>query len=293
MPPDALTLSNILAFTSSLSTVVMVIIVIATNSLQRKEMAMTRILQNQPFPLILPSDSSYIEPLKMWFDVPKNTVSINSRIFFSFSIENIGNGPAIGVDIFAGLSYVDQKGEVVKLDPINESIGSMKQNEKRTEEIMFKPQTISQPTMAECILKNHLSTGIPCIERETLRPSFLTLTVFYKNILGATFKEKAHFVIRFNEDDSERIKSCLKLLQTARIDYGKDLSKISSIMKNTPLEAVEIVSRINEEISKKKGCTKIDFEADPINEIFSIRSISEKEYKKTREKALFKDNHRT
>ena len=111
LPPELLTITNFIAYASSLSTVIMVLVYLFTNSqqlrimeTQLKEMEMSRNSQIQPLP--------YLEKPKAEMQVSRYYIGPSTkfkrmrlccRFFFEFSVNNIGNGPAVAVDFIPKL----------------------------------------------------------------------------------------------------------------------------------------------------------------------------------------------
>ena len=277
-PSSSMTIDNFIGYTSSLSTILMVLIVITTTSLQRKEMENSRMLENQPLPSITPSDKSYIEEIQFFFDVPEQIANLEQRLFFEYKIDNIGNGPAVAIDVVPLIKFWDEKGNVVIKKPVWERIGTLKQNESVEREIMFTNETGKKPSMVECMMKDFLSGGTECGGH--LGSATIELLLYYKNVLGASFEQKIGFDLFFYNRDEEIIKACVKLVESARIDYAKDIEKASLLLKNDSEQANELVKKLNDTLSKNEGCTKILFKGNPKYEDFSIRPISENDYQR-------------
>src|SRR3972149_9009513 len=91
IPSESQTLTNFIGYTSSLATILMVLVVIVTTSLQLKEMQSSKLLQTQPFPAITPLAKSYIEEFSGFYDIPASKTVLERRLFFHFEVENMGN----------------------------------------------------------------------------------------------------------------------------------------------------------------------------------------------------------
>lgn len=102
LPPELITLVNFVAYVSSLSTIVMVLVYVFTTSLQLRamqsqlnEMQYSRDAQVQPL--------LYFDKLKMSVKAPRfcldpetKKAGFVDRVDFDFSVSNIGNGCALG-----------------------------------------------------------------------------------------------------------------------------------------------------------------------------------------------------
>lgn len=278
LPQEVVTLANFISYTSSLSTILMVLVVIFTTRQQLKQMESTKILQTQPFPLLAPLNESHVEPLKFFHGGPMRNIILGCRPYFYYKIENIGNGPAAAVDIIPTVRYSDEEGKNVTEEFLWETIGAMKQNEEMSGHILF-PMHHDKPTGIECILRDFLSRKLPC-EEPPARPE-IDLTILYRNILGACFRQKLQYEILFSDGDEERIKSCLKLFETTRIDTSEDMEKHDQLVSSGRFEeATKLREELNKTLSKEEGCCKIPFRAYLKTDTFSIEHIPESEYQK-------------
>ena len=273
LSPESITLANFISYVSSLSTILMVLVVIFTTSLQLsamkqqlKEMESARILQTQPLPFIKPLEKSHLEALNILRDVPKSETHLARRMFFYLEVENVGNGTAVAIDVAPKLTYTDEKGELVTEEDVWERIDSLKPNEKKEKDFMFREDR----TWAH--VRNFLS--------EDTQLSTIELTVFYKNIIGACFKEKLSFEVWFYEEDREKLKSCLKLFESAKIDYAEQIREINVLAERDAAAASRMIRNLDEELSKSEGREEIQFCAHPVVGSFHVTPISEEEYRK-------------
>lgn len=271
VPPVSKTVDNFIGYTSSLSTIVMVLIYIAITTRQLNvmrnqlgEMVSTRILQTAPLPYIKPSDKCHIEAPKFWTGPPDWKLRLHCRLHFYANVENIGNGTAVAIDIIPKLKYKSEDGKTVVDQVISERIESLKEDESQEISCMFVRD------LKHRVIKTFL------FELPENLPS-LEFTMLYKNVLGGSFRAKTEFDIWFYDEDEEKLKSCLKILQTAKIDYADMIRKHDSFEVNDD-KAIEIRSQLDKELSKIEGCKDIDFVADPTLGSFSVTPISEEEY---------------
>jgi hypothetical protein len=251
------------------------------NSLQRKEMASTRLLQYQPSISLQPLlDKSYIEEPLFFSYVPKSRVQLIRRLFVKFKLENIGNGPAIAIDIIPELFVCDEKGKESSIRPGGDRIGSIKQNETKDHILVFFTRD-QGADMVECMMKSYVSRGsVPPCKGGSLNLSHMTITILYRNFLGAIFKQVMDFNLAFYEEDEEIIKNTLKFMQSIKIDFANDLEKANSFFDSDYDRANVIRKEMNDKLSKSAEFRKIFFDCDPDYENFSIQLISRKEYEK-------------
>lgn len=279
IPSESQTLGNLISYTSSVATISMVLIVIRVNSLQRKEMENTRLLQYQPVISLEPLlNKSYIEEPLFFSYIPKSKVQLLRRLFAKFKLENIGNGPALAVDIIPELFVCDEKGKEYSIRPGGDRIGSIKQNQAVEHLLAFFTRN-ENSEMTECMMKSYLSRGSrpPCIGG-SLNLSHITVRIFYRNFLGAIFKQEMDFNLSFFDEDEEIIKNSLKFMQSIKIDFAKDLEKANDLFESDYDRANTIRKTMNDELSKAPEFVKTFFDCAPDYENFSIKQISKKEY---------------
>jgi hypothetical protein len=257
----------------------MVIVVVFTTQQQVNEMQNTRILQTQPLPIVKSSKKSYLEKLDVFYSPVPPQIVLENRVLFYAELENIGSGSAVAMDVIPQLKYYDENGKLVTIESVCERLDSLKPEQK--EEVCFLFTGGSQKVIEEkskCILKNFLDGNYK---------SEIGLTLLYKNALGACFKEEISFEIWFYEEDREKIKSCLKLLETAKIDFAEDLrqaGEFESLKRGD--EANVLREKMSAELSKKPECTNIEFSPEATTGSFSVSPISENEYQKRVKKSV-------
>lgn len=264
-PKETITLENFISYTSSLAAIIMVLVVIFTTNLQLKEMKSMRVFQNQPFPLISTLKKSHLEAPRYFYSPPENKTKLLSRIFFFFEIENIGDSPAIAIDVIVKLHYYDEDGKMVFKQPVTERINSLKKDEKKEVDFMVTGNNVGKNVMKTFFLSDRMQN--------------LEVIAFYKNVLGACFMEKNAFEIWFYKDDENSAKSCLKLFETEEIDHKEEMHEITRLKQTQSEKASELLNNLNVELSKKEGCKGIYLVLNPISQEFSISVISDRYYR--------------
>lgn len=273
LPTEAVTLANFISYMSSLSTILMVLVVILATRQQVKEMENTRVLQNQPLPYASPLKKSHLEAARFFFSPPENEFSLLCRLIFYGSLENIGNGSAVAIDIVPKLLYQGKTGKIVAIEPVFQRVESLKPNQKVEIHSMFVGEQESpEGIMHECILRNYINNELI---------SQIELNVFYRNVLGACFRSRVLFDIWFYEEDQEKIKSCAKLLETAKIDFADEIRKYTALKKdNRDTEADVLIEKMNEKLSQNEGCANIPISLELRRGSFSVTPISLHDYEK-------------
>jgi len=267
IPIELRNLTNFIGYMSSLSTVIMVIVYISTNSRQLitmnqqlSEMTFTRNVQYQPI--------LSIETTRIKIDAPKYYSGPRSnfkkahffcRLFFDIEIQNIGNGPALSLIFLPKLKSIENKDLLEtwgrRIDYI-----SLKEGDKKVVPFLFFDE--------EHNICEHL------LEKKSIK---LDLIIVYKNSLGLPFKEKMIFNIYPNDvDGKENIKSCIKIIKTSDLDYGDRIKEHEKLRENE--EESTILRDINKEITEKLGFEELVVSSHAIVGSFIFESSTEEEY---------------
>ena len=98
--------------------------------------------------------------------------------------------------------------------------------------------------------------------------------------MGLPFEQKLRLIIRLDStEDIEKIKSCLKIIRTVKIDYGsKELEYQTLKEKGEDEEAKIIMKQVNEEILEIIGDKKVKISSRIVPGSFSVNSLSQQEY---------------
>lgn len=279
LPQELITITNFIGYASSLSTVIMVLVYLFTNSqqlrimkIQLKEMEMTRNSQIQPLPY-LEEPHAKMDLIRNYIDPTKpDEMFLMSRFFFQFTVKNLGNGPAVSVDFIPKL-YTNQifSNEESKflIDTIGERIECISLREGDSKKISFFFWD-----------KNH-SVIESLLRRYMIGPTLLKCTIVFKNSLGMAFKEEIGFVLNTQSDeDYEQIKTSVKTSKTIDIDFGDRMKKYNELkLQGHEIKADQIFSEIRDELNKKfSGKEKIKLSINIKLGSFSVNPISEKEY---------------
>lgn len=281
LPSELLTITNFIGYASSLSTVIMVLVYLFTNSqqlrimkIQLNEMEMSRTSQIQPLP--------YMEKPKAKMSLTnfyikssnQNETRLTCRYFFEFNVKNLGNGPAVEVDFLPKI----YKNTTVSIDNskfIIDSWGkridcvSLREGDSKKISFLFFDD---KHEVAEAFLSGSMYGSV-----------LLKCTIVYKNSLGMAFKEEIGFAISSQTtEDDELIKTCLRVSKTVELDFGKRIKKYNELMvQGSTKEAKELFSEIRAELGKRfNGKNEIDLSIDIKNGSFSVNPISESEYLK-------------
>ena len=278
LPPELMTVANFIGYASSLSTIIMVLVYLFTTSRQLNimrnqlnEMQFSRNVEVQPLP--------YLEKERVTLELPRyytspatefKRMTILCRFFFDFTVTNIGNGPAIAVDFIPKLYGVVSAGK--KEDTLVESIGkrveciSLREGDSRKIGLMF------------------LDAGHKTVE--TLLKKYrvaLACTITYKNALDMAFKEEMGFWISIpSEKEVKTIKSCLKTVKTAEIDFAEQVKEFEYLNEHgREKEANKIFKDVNKRLKDRfAGQEKLKLAIRIAAGSFSVSPISQSEYER-------------
>jgi len=232
---------------------------------QLDEMRTSRNLQSRPLPFLSPING-YLEKPKFWTGPPDFKAHIGYGLFFVFSAENIGQGPAISIDIHPTL-LIDAKEKLVdKLTSAIKNIDSLKERERIKFYLMLVDEKIS---FVKAIV-NH--------ERQL---SALKITSLFRNVLGGCFKTNALYYCDLKNTEKEKFKTCLKILQNAEIDYAKELQAQHKLIdEKREEEAYRAITELNKKFSSEVHCEKVPFEFKLWPGTFEVKPLTEEQYQK-------------
>ena len=293
LPAESITLSNFIAYVASLSTAIMVLVYLSTTSRQLnamynqlREMQFSRNLQTQPLPF-LTTLKAKIERPHLWVD-PKDRFlkpAIACRIILEGKIENLGNGPAVAIDFIPRILcaeydkqfsdselpcvlYQKKPKEIKTIETTVQRVAclSLKEGDSKDVKWMFAD--------SDNMLLNSIVTPKPTSE-------FLETTVLYKNVLGASFRAEFVYGIDYSDKSIDKMKSCAKVIETVRIDFGTDLVKYENLASKKEYEEMKKISeKISKGIEENFKFEDVPLELNLISGVFSVSPITEEEYRK-------------
>ena len=216
LPIEMITISNFIAYTSSLSTVIMVIIYLFTyyqqlNVMQNqlKEMKFSRNVEIQPLPYLEePKGEMSLSRFFQIYETDFKKIGLMCRFFSEFEVTNIGNGPAVTIDFIPKFyeKIPNNQGDSPLIESMGKRIECISLREGDSQKISFLSFD-PDVKVVEKLLQKHVV--------------LLFVKIVYKNSLGMAFKENVGFWVSVAREHEDKIKSCLKINKTAEIDFGK------------------------------------------------------------------------
>jgi len=281
LPKEAITVGDFITYMASLSAIVVVLLHILTTSRQLdvmqsqiREMEYTRNLQIQPFPYTTTLQSE-IERPRFYFcpikEIKKDygKAKLLYTVRFNARIENIGNGPAINIDVIARLTLAHLDGKFTPLMWSGDLIECISVREKDAKEINFVFRD-NDPTVLEVLSRRGMGV-------------LLDLTILYKNTLGADFKAEARYWLSCNNEEGRRhLERYLDVLRTAPVDYEAEITKYESLtMQDKWEEASEFFRTAFNKFWEKSDLAEhvaLTSMIDP--DAFSVTPLNKDEYQK-------------
>jgi hypothetical protein len=191
-------------------------------------------------------------------------MDIHYRIFIELAIQNIGNGPAVAINFIPELFFQDKYIKVTRLETAWSPIDSLREGSTKKVEFMFVDRN--------SIMINHALYSSPY-------PATMRLITLYKNVLGGSFKSDATYLLLFSDADKEKLKTCLKIMKTSRIDYAEEIER-HEVLKKQSEEGTssDLFEKIHDEFPKKSGIENITFTVELWEGSFSVTPLTDKEY---------------
>lgn len=280
-PNEIRTLSGFIGYISSLSTITMVLVYVFTTSRQLNaiksqlgEMRFTRTLQSHPLPIFCVEERECfgIEPPRAYVTPPDFSIVLDCHSSLEYQVENVGNGPAICVDIVPTIEYTSEgKKKTVREACLR--ISSLKQGEKTAEKKFSF-------TMGKELLKTEVSSE---------QNPVLKLEILYKNLLGASFAINQEYEVWIYPEEIERSKTWMKAFETMMIDFSEEIKKHDVLRKQGPTkkEAEELFDKIDLELVNRVGREELHMCLNQIPESFSVRILTQQDYAKEMQKVYY------
>lgn len=263
-------LSLFISYLSSLSTVIMVLIYLHTNSeqlssmtKQLNEMQFTRNVQSQPLIDFEELKVRYILPRFRFNPAAPENISLCCQIIFTAKVKNIGNSPATSIDIIPRL--ISENRDVLSENSIGAKINVISLKDDNKDVIFGLYDT--EHKVIEYLVERHVF--------------FSTIHIIYKNVLGMPFKQKMEYVLPVRSiEEHERLIACLKTIKTSEIDFSERKEKYASLVKRESMEeAKSILDELNAELEDVLG-EEDEMEIEPglLSGSFSVEPIQNTEY---------------
>ena len=267
---NAFNLFTFMSYLSSLATAIMVLVYLFTFSDQMEiikkqlnEMQFSRELSELPL-LIATPDKVVINIPKFYYNPfdHYNTL-FEMKIDFFMKLLNIGNDPAVTINVIGNLCYLDS-GIIV-----------------RTEEsyISAIPYLFPNKEFRDFYL------GFHDLKRDFIEGIFshpitpiLILEIYYKNGYGGCFREEVKYrcISSGWEDD---LKEYLKIIKTHGIDYKDIILQYNKLAtKGKQKEALELLDIPNTEIENSGIKREIMLKFNMVHNSFHIKPIQTEEY---------------
>jgi len=235
-----------------------------------------RELQNQPLPWIT-KIKVIIEKPQLFLSGP-NSLNFHSRYIISLQLKNIGNHPAVCIDIGSKLSLFSDK-EKIEYSTVYERIDTLEEKQESLEDsISF----LFPSDQSGNLIKNILS-------QKTNNYPILEIDMFYKNIIGGCFliKNKYKLYPKISREDHSLIldesilKNWIGLIRSIPAQFEKDITNLEGSIKDCKFvydKDDDKPRNVDKYIEANLIGDNIELVPDPIPGELTINPLSSYEY---------------
>lgn len=248
---------------------------------QLSEMQVTRSLQTQPLIFPTVTESQILSPNFWGFPADNfQKMHLVYALEFTGKVENLGNSPAVAVDIFFRVVCTETRGSRASEEPFcleDKTVTKLEVLERAWQKI-------------ECLpLKDMGSKEISCHfpDDHALIESFLSqkisqqrlhMIILYRNVLGASFCTRVEYEIDYEETDTEKLKLFLKAMKNARIDFAEGLEEYERLRGKHIEKARELSDKLRKDFPAKYKLEDIHLKLSMTPGSFSVKPMTDKEY---------------
>jgi len=225
---------------------------------QLEEAKRDRELQNQPLPLIyevkmlLEKPDFYYTPPSH----PKDPYSAKSRYIVEFNLKNIGNFPALCVDISAQI-IVPKNNDVIRLN----ASASLRIDALEPSQIIKYDVTSEEGLLFSG--DDDYSVLNALIETELEKYPQLLLKVYYRNLLGGCFIVSNVYALYPEEDNDPVLKNWITQISSFSIQYKNELNTLKRIEGTNQEQWTELFDKLNEILKKSLTDKEIMLNPEP------------------------------
>jgi hypothetical protein len=245
---------------------------------QLDEAKRNRELSNQPLPWIQQIELLIERP--RLFTVPNfnysgsgNEVeySFYSRYHFEHKVKNIGNSPAVAVDISTILA-IPHNDTPLKFGAVSERIDVLEPGE------IYPPNT--SHNLSHLFASDSKGETLGSLrEMHPQKVPYLLLRIIYKNILGGCFLIDNKFIIYPKDDNQyEIIKKWLTSIAAFPIEYKYDINTLYQLRKENKEKCDELYNKIKEKVNNSTIEEDIKLNVIQVPGVLKIQAISIDQY---------------
>lgn len=213
----------------------------------------------------------YIEKPNLWMYPGNNKVEIHifSRYVLKLNIKNIGDSPALSVDMKTTLEILDiNKGLIKEFRSIDKHYSFLDKNIEKEESIMFPLD-----------FENNL---IDSFVNNPNEYPVLTIEMFFRNYLGKIFKVTFSYILNCEKEENEIIGDLNKIIKKMRMEHHEALKSIG-IKISKDENYAELETKIKNSFNFDKTLIfNMDLIEIPNDNL--VETIPYKEYKKIKDK---------
>ena len=244
-------------------------------SAQLEEAKLSRELQNQPLPWIHRIKLIAEKPRVFW-GPPRAAGQHKEYIFYSryrvkFALKNLGNCPAISMDVSARIVVPQEDGNF-DLGPDSEMIYALESGGE------YPPDpSIDISLLLSGDVKGVLLDALR--ETSPAKASHLLLRILYKNILGCCFIIYKEFFIYPEESEHDSIiKGWLTAVTSFPVKYKDDIDSLQRLSAIKSEKGSELFGKLKSEVDESISGDDLELSLVPIPNALEVKVISTDRY---------------
>ena len=199
-------------------------------------------LQIQPLP-VPKIENIYLQKINAYVGPESgfSKIEMIARLHFDLNLKNVGTGAALNINVFPSIEIIDETTkEIVLPDFRPEQIHLLSENETETGRFMLCDKDFE--------LFRGMNPKVKVMGRQTVT---LKLDIYYKNIFGSGFVERASYSLSPSSGHEETVEQWKDFIDNKYDEIAKDIKRYDSLKKSLPDEADQIFKSIREKLESK------------------------------------------
>lgn len=225
-------------------------------------------LQIQPLP-VTSIKKSYLEKIRPYLspETDFSKIEILTRLHFKIHLKNVGTGAALNIFVFPSIEVKGKSTKEFLLPSLRpEQIHLVSENETEAGSFMLLDKDFE------------LFRGLNSMDRVTLK-----LEIYYKNIFGSGFVEKADYMLFLDPEQKSTIDNWDNFINNKDNELEDDIKRFESLKPSLPDEAKKEYNKIKGKL-REKFADDLPLECRNRANSFSVEIIDfEKSIKKAKE----------
>jgi len=267
-------MNNFMAYMSGWAAIglfILTIFYVLFTGSQIQELKQQRMLQIQPYPEI---DYKYavLHSPRICFTPFNGEVSIVNDLSIFYKIKNIGNGPAITIDLYGYIFGKKIKHKESQYDA--RRIKKLEINESLDGSYSFRYE---DTRVLDAINQSNSSSQCP---GETAFDLLVKMNLLYRNVAGQTFKIENSSILGIDSDGQKEIDSWIIANNSLKDSYNEYISKIKVIFNRDFKEARQKFVELRNDFYKRYPPNVLKISILQMTNKVKIDFIDSKNYEK-------------